>query len=66
MVDCGEEILVVETDERDGEVLTRNRDFGAASQMLPAGIHSQIEQLRFGVGDKSQRGGIGYDDGAQR
>lgn len=65
LVDSAEETLVTQTHKADGEILTRQIDFGAIGQPLPTRVHAETELLGLGMGDKAQQGGVGHDDGSQ-
>lgn len=65
LMDGGEEALVVETDELDGEAFAGEGDLGAAGELLAAGVGAEVEGGLLAVGDEAQLGGVGDDDGAE-
>ena len=54
LMDGGVEGLVVQTDEPDGIILAGEGDLGAAEQVEPAGVGTEVEQLLLGMGDQAQ------------
>jgi hypothetical protein len=64
-MDGGEETLVVKTDEVKGECFAGEDEFGATGEMLTAGVGAEVEVLVLWMGDQTESGAIGHDDGAE-
>ena len=64
-MDGGEEALVVETHQMEGEVFAGEGELGATGHELTAGVGAKTETLVLLVGDQAQGGTLRYDDGTQ-